>query len=154
IVNLRVKPSDWMDAPILLITGSKDPKFTPDDIGKFREFIETGGMIFSTADDGSLAFTDAMRRYAGQVVNQRYEMRQLQKTHPLFSAELSNEIKTPPLLLGMSNGVREIWVHSTVDMGASWQMRRFAMRDHFDIPAALYFYATGKTPLRGRLKTL
>jgi|GEM_PF-731689 len=155
IVNLKVDAEQWLDAPILLITGSVDPKFGPEDIAKLRTFINAGGLIFSTADGGAAAFTQAMQRYATEVVDRKYEMRPLPNNHVLFSNELvGSDIKAPPQMLGMSNGLREIWVHSTVDMGASWQARRYSQKDHFLIPAALFFYATGKGSLRGKLAPL
>ena len=50
--------------------------------------------------------------------------------------------------------MREIWIHSTVDMGASWQGRRMAATENFDFPANLYRYVSGKLPLRTKLQTL
>jgi hypothetical protein len=154
VVNLQVNGEEWLDAPILLITGNSDPKFTSEDVGKLRAFVNAGGMIFSTADEGSKGFTEAMRKYAAEVGGNRYEMRQLPKEHVLFSKELGVEVGNPPAMLGMSNGVREVWIHSTVDMGASWQMRRYSVGDHFQTAAALYFYASGKGSLRSKLQPL
>jgi hypothetical protein len=57
-------------------------------------------------------------------------------------------------LLGMSNGVREVWVHSPADMGASWQTRRYGTKEHFEVAAALNFYASGKGSLRSKLSGL
>ena len=154
MVNLQVDPEQWLDAPILLITGSKDPQFTPGDIEKIRAFIDAGGMVLSTADDGSAGFTAAMRKAAGAVARGRYEMRTLQKTHLLFNSDLNAELPPTTQLMGMSNGIREIWIHSPVDLGASWELQRFAKKGDFEIPTALYFYATGKIPLKAKLKQL
>jgi hypothetical protein len=154
VVNLQVSPDEWLDAPILLITGSVDPKFTPEDIAKIRAYIEAGGIVFSTADGGRAEFTEAIRKYASQVVENKYEMRKLPPTHSIFSKELWGEVKNPPLMMGMSNGVRDIWIHSNIDLGASWQGRRDAQFDQFAIPANLFFYATGKGTLRSKLAPL
>src|ERR1035437_5894925 len=85
IVNLQVSPEEWLDAPVLLITGSQDPKFTKEDLAKLRAYVNAGGMIFSTADGASPAFTNAIKKYAAEVVGNKYEMRQLPKGHDLFS---------------------------------------------------------------------
>ncbi len=114
--------------------------------------MQAGGLIFSVAENGQEEFTAAMRRYAGQVVENRYEMREIPKDHPIFN--LWTTIANPPRMLGMSNGIRMLWVHSTVDMSASWQRRAYAVREHFEIPANLYFYATGKGSLRSKLQPL
>jgi len=153
VVNLKVDPEQWLDAPILLITGSKDPKFKDEDIAKLRAYVQAGGMIFSTADGDSTEFTAAMKAAAEKIVDRRYEWRQLPNDHVLFNIHF--DIKKPPVMLGMSNGVRDLWVHSTVDMSASWQMRRTAnAADHFNVPANLFFYATGKGSLRSKLNPL
>src|SRR6185295_12763850 len=58
IVNLDQDVSDWLDAPVLLITGSRDPKFTDEDVARIRSFIAAGGIVFSTAENANQEFTD------------------------------------------------------------------------------------------------
>jgi hypothetical protein len=155
VVNLQVSPEEWMDAPVLLITGSQDPKFTKEDLAKLRAYVDAGGMIFSTADGAKPAFTEAIRRYAGELVDRHYEMRQLPRNHELFSKQMGVDLPNPPPLLGMSNGIREIWIHAPGDIGADWQMRRFAQgKTSFELGAALYFYASGMGSLRSKLQPL
>ena len=158
IVNFKVNPEEWMDAPVLLITGSKALTFTTADIEKLRTYINGGGMIFSTADGASPEFTNSVLQIASKIVEEngkaKYEMRELPKDHMLFSQDMWAAIATPPRILSMSNGVREIWVHSTVDMGASWQARKSANKDHFEFPANLFRYASGKSMLRSKLASL
>jgi hypothetical protein len=154
VVNLEVSPEEWLDAPILLITGSVDPKFTKADIEKLRAYINAGGMIFSTADGATAGFTTAMKKYAAELVNNKYEMRVLPPSHDLFSKELGVDLPNPPGLIGMSNGLREIWIHSPQDIGADWQMRRFSKKASFELGAALYFYASGMASLRSKLQPL
>jgi hypothetical protein len=81
-------------------------------------------------------------------------MRQLPKNHHLFSQEMGVDLKNPPAVFGMSNGVRELWIHSAADLGADWQMRRFSKKDSFELGAALYFYASGMGSLRTKLQPL
>jgi hypothetical protein len=154
VVNLKVNPEEWLDAPVLLITGSKDPKFTPADMDKLRAYVHAGGIIFSTADGQSIEFTKAMQKYAVELVHGQYEMKELPRSHQLFSKSLWADAKNPPKMMGMSNGVRELWIHSTADMGASWQARKTATPEHFTVPSNLYFYATGKGTLRSKLSPL
>ena len=153
IVNLKVSPDEWVDAPILLITGSKALKFDKEDIEKLRTFINGGGMIFSTADGEKAEFTESVRKLAGEVVEKKYEMRELKKDHILFGSDFW-PIANPPKIISMSNGIREVWVHSSSDMGASWQGRRVATKEHFDFPANLLRYASGKMPLKTKLQAI
>ena len=160
IVNLKVNPEEWLDAPVLLITGSKALNFSAEEVAKLRAYVDAGGMIFSTSDGGRADFTESIKKIASQLVEEngkpKYEMRDLPKDHMLFSLkqELWTPVNNPPRILAMSNGVREIWVHSMADLGASWQGRKIATTDHFVFPANLYRYASGKASLRSKLSPL
>ena len=146
------KDQDWTDAPVLLITGSRDPKFTADDIALLKAYIDAGGMIFSTADGASEDFSKAMRKYAGMVVEEQHEMRDLAPDHPLLN--LYTKIARPPKLEGMSNGVREVWVHSPMDLGAAWQKKAKENRAAFEVAGNLYAYATGRGIMGHRIDNL
>ena len=141
--SVALKPEeDWLDAPILLITGSRDPKFSADDLALLKAYVNAGGMIFSTADNASEDFTKAMRKYAGLMIDGQHEMRDLEATHPLFS--LWAKIDQPPKLAGLSNGAREVWIHSPTDMGATWQRKTKGNKAPYEVIGNLYYYATGK----------
>jgi pimeloyl-ACP methyl ester carboxylesterase len=146
-------PEEWLDSPVLLITGSQDPKFTDEQVAKLRRYVELGGTIFSSTDGGGLAFTNAVKKYASQICSKRYQMRDLPLTHPIFSTW--GKLVSGAHLVGMSNGVREVWVHSPNDLGASWQRRAYAMTDQWTLPANVFFYAAGPTEsLLPRLRSL
>ena len=128
VVNLQVPVEEWLDSPVLLITGSRDPHFTPQDIAKLKTFVDDGGLIFSTADGGMPEFTEAMKKYAAQICDGQYEMRELPNDHYIYNLQYTVPNPLPPML-GLSNGIRELWIHSPTDLGAFWQMRRtFAPR--------------------------
>lgn len=150
IVSIDTDPDEWNDAPILLITGNRDPKFTPEQLAKLRRFAFSGGLIFSSADGNSQAFTEAVKKAASTLAGGAYEMRDLPQDHPIFT--VSNHVRNTHRLMGISNGVREFWVHSPVDMGATWQTRRTTRVEHWTIPENLFFYATGKVSPRQKLE--
>jgi hypothetical protein len=151
-VPVTVPYEEWLDAPLLLITGSKDPHFTAEDVGKFRKFVDAGGTIFSTADGNSQEFTDAMQRYATAMAGPNRAYRQLPPDHPLYT--VFGKPKSVPVLFGVSNGLRELWIHSPVDLGAIWQSRTQPTADAWELPARLFFYAAGKGGLRSKLESL
>jgi hypothetical protein len=171
IVDLKVDPREWMDAPVLVITGNKALNFTPQDIEKLKNYINAGGMIFSTTDCTSgasivpnaameMVFTESIKQLASKVVDEngkpKYEMKELQKDDMMFSLknELWGPISKPMKLYAMSNGVRNIWIHSPGDIGATFQGRRTAVTEHWDFMANLYQYARGKVQLRSKLQTV
>ena len=152
IVGIDNPVAEWLDAPILLITFNREPAFTNEEVSRLREFVNSGGIIFSVAEQDRQATTDAVKRCAAKVAGDQYEMRILPKDHPLFSIE--TKFKMPPTIWGLSNGVRELWVHVPTDYAASWQSRSHLRTEAWDIPTNLYFYATGKGSLRSKLQSL
>jgi hypothetical protein len=151
-VNLQMGAEEWEDAPVLLITGSQDPKLAKEDLEKLRAFIAAGGTVFSSADGGNAGFTAAMKRYASEVVKQKLELRPLARNHELFGKESGADLSNPPALLGLSDGSREVWIHSAADVGADWQTRRVASKGSFEVALTLYTYASNKGKLRPKLQ--
>ena len=155
IVELSSDPDDWLDAPILLITGHGDPKFTPDQLAKLRHFALAGGTIFSTADGSDAVFTEAIRKkYAPAIADKQYEMRTLPPDHPIFTLDYRLDPGRPLTLYGLSNGIRELWVHSPIDMGGAWQIFANAKKECWEVPANLYFYVSGRASLRNKLDSV
>ena len=156
-VPLSAFPEDWLDAPVLLITGSKDPNFTSDEVAKLRQYVNNGGLIYSVADGESKEFSDAVARYAAQMIlpdplHEEFKFRELPSDHPLF--RVRGQYANPPKTFGISNGVRELWIHSPQDFGAAWQSVDKNKKDAWDIPAALLVYMAGQEGLRSRLQAL
>jgi hypothetical protein len=144
---------DWLDAPVLLITGSKDPKFSSADVDLLKAYVRAGGIIFSTADNASLEFSKAMRKYALQVSDGQYEMHELEPANPIFN--LWAKLDHPPRLEGMSNGVRTLWIHSPADLGGLWQRNKpREFKTAYELAGNLYYYVCGKSALGHRLDTL
>jgi len=156
VVTLESKPVEWLDAPVLVITGSSDPKFSPEQVARLRTFVEAGGMILSTADGGREEFTRAMQTYATAVGQGQYEMRELPTNHLVYSAW--GKVNNPGKLrmLGLSNGARELWIHSPGDLSAIWATRAYARgADEWTLTANVFFYAAGATQsLTPRLRPL
>ncbi len=153
IVNVQSNPQHWLTAPVLLMTGSADPHFTTGDIRRLRYFVEHGGLIFSVATGHGTAFTDAVKRIAAEVVRGRYAMTAIGATAALRHVQFKIPADVP--LWGLSNGVRYLWIHSPGDMSAAWQSNLSTSQAMaFDLAANVYFYATGKHRLTGRLHPL
>jgi len=150
-VPITTMPEDWLEAPILLITGSKDPNFTQDDLLKLRQFIHYGGVIFSVADGGSQEFTNAMSSYAS-MIRPNTSFRELPSTHPIYI--IRGNIPNLPKLQGLTNGLRELWLHSPQDLGAVWQSVNRSQTEAWDLPANILFYVAGKEGLRSRIQSL
>ena len=143
-------PADWLDAPVLLVTGSGDPGFDAGTLAKIGAFIHGGGMVFSVALEGDAGFTAAMERDAARVTG--HAGRELAGDHALFT--LVEKMAKRPALWGVSNGVRELWVHCPVDVALAWEVRDLAEKNAWSVGVNLYVYVTGKERPRSRLEGL
>src|SRR5262249_6592360 len=78
-----------------------------------------------------------------------YEMRKMDKDDPFNS--LYRKVENPPETWAMSNGVREIWIHSPKDIARDWQRNALAQTASWDLPINAYLYVNGKSPMKRRV---
>ena len=152
VVDFKSPVSNWLNSPILIITGHKDPHFSPQDIAELRAYVDAGGMVFCSDDGSSFSFRRAMMKYGREVVNNQYEFHRLTTKSMLLTMQPSYHMYFN--MLAISNGVRDVWVISPEDMGAVWERRAFAEKKYWEFPMNLYLYATGKGYLADRLHSL
>ncbi|NNM89223.1 MAG: DUF4159 domain-containing protein, partial [Phycisphaerae bacterium] len=94
-----------------------------------------------------------VKRIAAEVVRGRYAMTAIGATAALRHVQFSIPGDVP--LWGLSNGVRYLWIHSPGDVSAAWQSNLSTSQAMaFNLAANVYFYATGKHRLTGRLHPL
>jgi len=152
IINLNVPVSEWHDAPILYISGSKKPNFTDEHINKLRTFVLQGGAIFSVAECGESAFDLGMRE-AYKRMFPKYRLEVCPPEHTIYTRQAHFDIPGGrPQLYIMSNGVRPLVIHTTEDLSRDWQIRRSVTNPSaFRIAANIARYVTGNvTTLRHR----
>ncbi len=154
VVSLRSPVRAWLDSPLLLITGHKDPHFTAGDIAKLRAYVQAGGIVYCSCDGNSTAFRQAMIACGKQVAGPQYPVRPLVQTSAIYTMQPWYKFQHSPGLVGISNGLRYEWIISPKDTSAVWQQRNFARKDSWELAANLYFYATGKAPLADKLQSL
>ncbi|HTV48976.1 MAG TPA: DUF4159 domain-containing protein [Phycisphaerae bacterium] len=152
-VNFNEPVSDWMDSPILLITGHADPHFSPAQVDMLRNYVNAGGLVLCLCDGGFVGFQNAMAEYGSQVVNNRYPVHVISPSSSLFTIQPWYQLQSPRVL-GISNGVRYLWLIVPEDMGSVWQRREFDEKNFWILPENLYLYATGNGYLQDRLVTL
>ncbi len=152
VVDFNSPVSNWLNSPILMITGHKDPHFSPQDIAELRAYVDAGGMVFCSCDGSSFSFRRAMMKYGREVVNNQYEFHRLTTKSMLLTLQPWYHMYFN--MLAISNGVRDVWVVSPEDMGSVWERRAFAEKKYWEFPMNLYLYATGKGYLADRLHSL
>ncbi len=153
VVSVDAPMPQWLNAPILLITGDRDPKFTKSQIAQLREYVDLGGLVFCSGNEGSIAFKRAMLKYGQEVVHNQYEPHVLSNKNYIYTMQPWYHPVSYGQYTGISNGVRDLWVVSNQDISAQWQARRFSNRDAFEVPANLYLYAIGNGTPANRLES-
>jgi len=147
IIDLKDPVAGWHDAPILYISGSKDPGFTDQHVKTLRTFVHQGGTLFSCTECNGAAFRSKIRQAYARMFP-RYKLRPLAAAHELFSVHF----KVRGLHFHeISNGVRPLVIHCDFDLPLSWQQRKTKTRKWtFQVAANVAMYVTGKGALRPR----
>jgi hypothetical protein len=150
IVNLSAPRAELHDAPILYLAGNQALNFTPDEQSRLKQFCEEGGLILGNADCGSSDFSQSFRKL-GTTLFPDYEFRELPPDHPIFTNEQyrRTDWKTPPSILSLSNGVRELMIlYPDSDPAKYWQLQEVTGREEFFESADdIFLYAVDKQNL-------
>jgi len=142
IINLLVTVDEWHDAPILVITGNRKPKFSDDDIDKLRRFVYQGGTLLVIPECGGGAFKTEMNSVYKKMFPD-YSMKHLDPDAPIYSAYFKLT-RGKPRLREISNGVRALVIQSDDDISMSWQANKsVTAKDHFEIAANIAMYVAG-----------
>ncbi|NQU75555.1 MAG: DUF4159 domain-containing protein [Planctomycetes bacterium] len=148
VLDIGADEDRWGDSPILYISGSAVPKFSPSDIAKLHDYAMKGGLIVSEAAGSSPAFNLAMQK-AYREIFPRLSPEPISPSHRIFSAH--DPVKRPISLTGISNGVRLLAIHSPGDLSKAWQADTRETQgdsDRFQLAANIYFHATDFGSLR------
>ncbi|MBI5725485.1 MAG: DUF4159 domain-containing protein [Planctomycetes bacterium] len=143
IITLKSVPEEWHDAPVLVISGSKAPKFSEQDISKLRAYVNQGGMLFGITEcSGTAAFGKGMRELY-QRLFPKYELNVCGPSHILNTIQY----KLPPAVRmhELSNGIRPLIIHTDVDLPLAWQRYNVAtMKPSFEAAGNVLMYVTDR----------
>ncbi|HEX8913599.1 MAG TPA: DUF4159 domain-containing protein [Humisphaera sp.] len=153
VVNLRKPGTDWLEAPVLYVSGHEPPPLTDADYAKVADYVRWGGMVFLHADGGSASF----RRWAAETFVPKVcpgrALADLPPGHPLRDVAYKLPAASVPLA-AVTNGSRVLVVLSPDDHAGAWQTRdEVGKAPSFRLVANVFAYATGNVPPRNRLDT-
>lgn len=154
IMRLDSPIEDLLESQVLYLCGEDAWNFTDTDIQRIREYCRRGGMLFAVASKDSRKFQQSMEELAKKVFPD-FPLRPIGKEHPLFSGKVQFEIKDPPPMFEVHNGIRPMMVFCPKDIAESWnrgQIRGDGERN-FQIGINVFLYATDKTSIRSRLQS-
>jgi len=149
VVDIEHPWYDWFDSPVLYIASHTPPQLTPRDYQNLRNYVLAGGMIFTNADVGSSTFSNWVQTLAQKLLP-GHKLQPIPNDDPIYSIQY--KLRSHPPLLGLSNGVRWLLVHSPTDVAVSWELRDDKRRAvNFQLGTNLFLYASGKPDLRNRI---
>ncbi len=146
IINMKVSPEEWLDAPILYLSASTEPKFTDKQIAAIARYVHMGGTIMSCAECDGKGFKDGIRAVYAKMFP-KYKLEPVPQDHKFFTInfKLDSRAKSYMNLQMIHNGVRPLVIHSDRDLSKSWQLRLDSTdRVAFQGPANIAFYVTDK----------
>jgi hypothetical protein len=147
IVSAKSPVSEWHDAPILFLSGSRMPTFTDEELGKLKTYVLQGGTILSVQECGDFSFGTGMRKAYAKMFPD-YELAAAPKDHDIYSVQFP--LKGRPQFFLLSNGVRPLAIHVESDMVLPWQAKEEKTEAWaFQAAANVFFYVTDST-LRSR----
>jgi uncharacterized protein DUF4159 len=150
VVGIEHTWDEWFDSPVVFLASHQPPRLRDRDYDELAKFATAGGLIFTHADVSSGAFDKWVTSELARRIAPGRPLVPIPDTDPIYSVnyKLTNHRR----LMGISNGVRWLLVHSPNDLGLSWQMRADKTRlQDFQLGLNVFLYAAGKPDLRNRL---
>ncbi|MBI5724243.1 MAG: DUF4159 domain-containing protein [Planctomycetes bacterium] len=142
IITLKSEVGEWHDAPVVLITGSRPPKFSDEDMAKLRTYVEQGGTLLSITECNGAPFGMGMKNLYKKLFP-KYELASLGRDHPLYTAHY--KLAGAPAVSAVSNGIRPLAIHIDADLPQSWHTYAVATaKAHFEAGANVLSYVTEK----------
>jgi hypothetical protein len=149
IINLKVPVEEWHDAPILMISGSKAPTLTGEELAKLRRYVHQGGMLFTATECKGRPFDRAWRDQLYPGLFPGYELKELPPDHPIYTAHF--RIRRPVRLWAVYNGIRILALHAFDDLPVHWQTNSYATQTGvFELAFNVVYYTTDHASLRHR----
>ncbi len=148
-VSLGDPIEQWLEAPLLLVTGREALALTPPQKQKLRQYIEQGGIVVADACCDGKAFAESVRSLAAELFPEQ-KLEPLPATHPVYHSLES--LPDTWRIEGLGFGCRTPLLLSVKDLTCWWEQS-----DQPESEAALKLglnlaaYATAREPLRDPL---
>jgi hypothetical protein len=150
VVNFKIPVRQWHDAPILCISGSRKPDFTPEQIDALRAFVYQGGTIFSCTECGGQGFREGIRKAYARMFPD-YDLVALSADHEIYGKKVGEALPGRPKFLTITNNVRPLVLHVEDDLPLAWQSNSAkTRRECFQAMANVVMYVTDKGMLHAR----
>ena len=146
IVTADRSADEWLDAPMLYLSGSDALDLPADVKDKLRDYARKGGLIVLNADCGRAGFARSAQQL-GKELFPGYDFRVLETDSPIYSMQYPlAKARRVPRAMALGNGARELMVLiDQGDAGRDWQTSDAkADAEALQFGANLYLYAVDR----------
>ena len=116
--------AQWMATPAVFLASHQAVQLTPAQQALLKRYLDLGGLLIASPDNGSEAFSRSIRELASSLYP-TLEFRQLPPTHPLFNAQYALGDAAGQRVHALSNGARELILLPERDWGHTFQTERY-----------------------------
>lgn len=151
VVDVSAPVSDWLEAPLLYLSGAGPIHLSEATGEKLRRYVHRGGLIVSESACNNGDFTLDIRKLTARLFPNARSIR-LPADHPLHQIMFPR--RQDPGLVAMTNGVRLLAVHAPRELSLDLQLGPGpTRRAGFEVLGNLAMFAVDKTPLPPRGQT-
>lgn len=112
---------DWINTPILYVSGRDALELTDAQVAKLRAYIDHGGMLLANPEKNSEAFARSIEQLSQRMYPELGRMEPLANNHPLMSLLTPVSGARRTRVMSLSNGARDLIVMPRADWGMQWQ---------------------------------
>ena len=162
IVKVADEIERMLDAPILVVAGQTDPKFTDEQWNKLREYSLRGGTLLFIPSHGGTEFLEAVKKRLGglygkdrEMAGAHFTLEKLGEEHPFYTCYLNlKTVARNAPIWGVSDGTRLLAVVNQRDLACPWHRRdeRRGGKTDFELGVNFYMTTTGRNQLSTRLR--
>ncbi len=120
VVHIDTDPTDWINAPLLYIASDDELNLTDEQKANLRRYIDFGGTLFFTPDNGSERFLKSAQNLLKEMYPD-YTVGKLADDDPVLEVQNPLERGAAQPLMAMSNGVRNLAYIATRDWAFDFQ---------------------------------
>lgn len=150
VIPFSTKPQDWLDAPLLWISGHQPLELSDAQKQKLLTYVALGGTIITHADQSSPQFTSSIRKLCGELWPQ-YQLAVVPNDDWIYN--INYKVGRPTGFMSVNNGVRHLLIHINRDVGSNLQTNNYRDLNAWQTLVNIYHYTTERGDIRPRLAT-
>jgi uncharacterized protein DUF4159 len=151
-IDVASKVDGWLEAPMVMFSGTKSPKFASAEEKKLVQYIDKGGCLLAVATCRNTKFVQGVKKL-GTALWPKLSWQLLPKNHPLMTKQSHFDLKAKPKLWALENADGfAFFILSETDVACSWHQNALpSSGGAFQFGINLHRYASRGKPIRPRL---